>query len=101
MIVPSLEEPFGQTVTEAMACGTPVVTFRNIGPEDMVDHKINGYIANYADSYDLAAGIEWVLADDKRLQFLSANARKKVETTYDIKIIANQYKKLYEELLNR
>lgn len=27
MVVPSLEEAFGQTVTEAMACATPVVSF--------------------------------------------------------------------------
>ncbi len=101
MIVPSLEEPFGQTVTEAMACGTPVVTFKGIGPEDMVDHHENGYVANYADPDDLAAGIEWVLSDEERLRSLSSNARTKVETTYDIKIIAEQYKKLYEELLQR
>lgn len=101
MVVPSLEEPFGQTVTEAMACGTPVVTFRETGPEDMVDHQETGYLANYACWNDLARGIEWVLADDDRLKVLSVNARTKVENTYDIKIIANQYKKLYEELLSK
>lgn len=101
MIVPSLEEPFGQTVTEAMACGAPVVTFRNTGPEDMVDHKETGWLSDYADPDDLAAGIEWVLEDGGRLKTLSENARAKVETTYDIKIIADQYKKLYEELLRK
>lgn len=101
MIVPSLEEPFGQTVTEAMACGTPVVTFLGIGPEDMVDHKETGYLADYACWNDLAAGIDWVLSDEERLKVLSENARTKIETTYDIKIIANQYKKLYEELLQK
>lgn len=101
MVVPSLEEPFGQTVTEAMACGTPVVTFRNIGPEDVVDHKQTGYLAEYASPADLAAGIEWVLSDVTMLRVLSENARTKIETTYDIKIIAGQYKKLYEELLQK
>ena len=31
MIVPSKIETFGQTATEAMACGTPVVAFNNTG----------------------------------------------------------------------
>lgn len=101
MVVPSLEEAFGQTVTEAMACATPVVSFLETGPEDMINHKQNGYLAQYANSIDLACGIEWVLSDDQRTKTLSNNARHKVETTYDIKIIAKQYQDLYDQILNK
>lgn len=101
MIVPSLEEAFGQTVTEAMACATPVVSFLETGPESVIEHRQTGYLARYADGEDLANGIEWVLGSTELINELSNNARSRMEKSYDIKIIAEQYKKLYHQLLNR
>ena len=98
MIVPSLEEPFGQTVTEAMACAAPVVVFSGTGPAGIVDHQVNGYIAQHSDSEDLAKGIEWVLDNEQRRQKLSANARQKVLDIYDIRVVVEQYAQLYKSL---
>lgn len=100
MVVPSLEEAFGQTVTEAMACATPVVSFLETGPESIIEHKKTGYLARYADEKDLATGIEWVLSSTKLNDELSINARARIEESYDIKVIARQYEKLYHQLLN-
>lgn len=100
MVVPSLEEAFGQTVTEAMACATPVVSFLETGPESIIEHKETGYLARYADEKDLAAGIEWALSSTKLNDELSVNARARIEESYDIRIIAKQYEKLYHQLLN-
>lgn len=99
MVVPSLEESFGQTVTEAMACAAPVVSFLETGPASTVIHKQTGYLAEYADAEDLSRGIEWVLSDENRRRKLSENARRRIETTYDIKIVAGQYRQLYDEIL--
>lgn len=44
MIVPSLQEAFGQTASESLACGTPVVAFKTTGLLEIVDHKSNGYL---------------------------------------------------------
>ena len=38
VLSPSRVESFGQTALEAQACGVPVVTFKNTGSEDIVDH---------------------------------------------------------------
>jgi glycosyltransferase involved in cell wall biosynthesis len=83
---------------ESMSCGTPCVGFNTGGIPEMIDHKVNGYVANYKDAEDLANGIRWVLEDADYAQ-LSQNARKKVEEHYRESIVANQYKKLYEQLL--
>jgi glycosyltransferase involved in cell wall biosynthesis len=99
MIVPSIEEPFGQTVTEAMSCATPVVVFSDTGPASIIEHKKTGYVARHSDTDDLAKGIEWVLEDNRRLKQLSKNARERVLTTYDIRIVAQQYAKLYDSLI--
>ena len=98
MIVPSLQESFGQTATEAMACGTPVVSFNTTGLKDIVDHKSNGYLAQPFDTDDLAKGMEWVL-DAPNYQKLCDNAREKVLTHFDSQIVARQYITLYKEIL--
>src|SRR3546814_57929 len=61
MVVPSIEENLGKTAIEAMACGVPVVAFANTGTTDIVDHRINGYLAKNLSACDLADGIAWCL----------------------------------------
>ncbi len=100
MVVPSLEEAFGQTVTEAMACATPVISFLETGPESIIEHKKTGYLARYADVEDLANGIKWLLSNTELNDELSRNARDRIKESYDIKIIARQYEKLYHQILH-
>ena len=98
-VVPSFYETFGQTLIEAMACGCPVVSFNNSGQMDIIDHKQNGYLANYKDADDLAAGIRWVLDYPDR-EALSKVCVEKVKRCYSEKVVAEQYKALYEQLLD-
>lgn len=97
VVVPSLYETFGQTITEAMACGRPAVTFNNSGQTDIIDHKINGYLAEYKNSDDLANGIHWILKSTDYDQ-LCHNARNKVEQTYSEAIVAKKYIELYNNI---
>jgi len=57
LVVPSIQESLGQSASEAMACGTPVVAFSDTGLSDIVDHKVNGYLAKTYFEEDLARGI--------------------------------------------
>jgi glycosyltransferase involved in cell wall biosynthesis len=97
MIVPSIQEAFGQTASEAMACGTPVVAFGATGLLDIVDHKINGYLAKPFDTDDLANGIEWVLHVSDYEQ-LCKNAREKVLKEFEAKVVAKKYIELYKDI---
>ena len=81
-----------------MACAVPVVVFSDTGPADIVDHQINGYVAEHGNCEDLANGIEWVLEVDQRRIELSHNARQKVLSTYDIRLIVAQYARLYDSI---
>lgn len=101
MVVPSLQESFGQTASESMACGTPVVAFGVTGLLDIVDHQVNGYHAKPYDASDLAVGIDWILADEKRHKKLCFKAREKAVACFDIKKIAKRYLKLYEDVLSK
>ncbi len=98
-VAPSVQEAFGKTLIEAMACGTPVVAFDSTGPGDIVDHKKTGYLAKPFVPEDLARGIRWVLEDDERRLNLTQQSTRKVEDCFTIGIIAQRYADLYKKLV--
>lgn len=99
-ITSSLEENLPNTIMESMACGTPCVGFATGGIPEMIDHCVNGYIANYKDANDLANGIQWVL-ENKDRQSLSDVCVKKVRENYTEEVVAKRYMALYKELIQR
>ncbi len=99
MVVPSILDNLPNTAVEAIACACPVVAFSVGGLSDVIEHKMNGYLATPYEAKDLAFGIDWVLKDSERYKILSQNARRKAEEKFDIKKIAKQYIKLYHEII--
>lgn len=100
-VMPSLQEAFGKTIIEAMACGTPVVAFASGGPLDIIDHRHDGYLAEPFSPTDLARGIVWCLDEVSRANDLGARVRAKVEAEFDIGVVADRYRDLYERILAR
>lgn len=98
-VVPSLQEAFGQTATESMACGTPVVAFAATGLLDIVDHMENGYLAKPYSHEDLAYGIETIVNSHNN-ENMSLNARNKVLTHYDSKVVAENYIDVYRNAIS-
>ncbi|MDJ0706281.1 MAG: glycosyltransferase family 4 protein [Leptolyngbyaceae cyanobacterium MO_188.B28] len=99
MIVPSLQESFGQTASEALACATPVVAFNATGLKDIVDHQQTGYLVQPYEIEDLARGIAWVLEDKDRHKALTVQAREKAERVFALELQAQRYIALFEEIL--
>ncbi len=97
-VVPSYYETFGQTITESMACGCPSVSFNNSGQTDIIDHQVNGYLAEFKNVDDLATGIGWVLSQDKKE--ITEACIKKVRSCYTEDIVAQQHIDLYKSLMN-
>lgn len=91
---PSLEEAFGQTYTEAMACSTPCLAFDYSGPKDIIDHKENGYLAKYNSVDDIVEGIKWIL-ENERYEELCQKARIKVEENYTYNVVSKKYLGVY------
>ena len=100
MVVPSLQEAFGQTIIEAMSCGTPVVAFDEGGPKDIIDHNINGYLAELCNSDDLKKGILWIL-NHKNPKLLSEEARKKIVEKFHTDSVIEQYTNVYKKMFNQ
>lgn len=99
MVVPSRQEAFGQTASEAHACGTPVIAFDVCGLPDIVEHKQSGWLAKPFDTEDLARGIKWVLDDQYRYDFLSKRAREIATEKFSFSVISDLYIKLYGKVL--
>lgn len=94
-VTPSLQDNLPNTIMEAMACGIPCVGFNVGGIPEMIDHKVNGYVARYKDAEDLAQGIRYVL-DAENYERLAAAAREKVLRCYSEEAVAKRYIDCYK-----
>jgi glycosyltransferase involved in cell wall biosynthesis len=98
---PSTADNLPNTVMEAMACGIPGVAFRVGGIPEMIDHQLNGYLAEAEVVDDLAAGVQWVLEIPQRRQVLAEQARLKARREYDHIQQASKYHELFQELVQQ
>jgi glycosyltransferase involved in cell wall biosynthesis len=97
-VLPSLEDNLPNTIMEAMACGVPCVGFNVGGIPEEIDHRLNGYIAEYKNSADLAQGIHWVL-DEADGASLSRAAVNKVLKNYSQRNVALRYIDIYHRAM--
>lgn len=98
-ITSSLQENLPNTIMESLACGVPVVAFRVGGIPEMVEHRQNGWLAEFKSAPSLAEGIRWCLFEADYAK-LSTNAREKVIGEYTYKIIAEKYLNVVKTVLN-
>ena len=97
-VLPSLSENLPNTIMEAMACGVPCVGFKVGGIPEEIDHKKNGYVAEYRNADDLARGLHWVLEEAEYAE-LSESAVGKVQRNYSQRSVAMQYIEVYNEAM--
>lgn len=98
-ITPSMIEAFGQTVSEAMSCGTPCMGFRTSGIPELIEHQETGYLIEPYDAARLAEKIRWVVENPSQQIRIGPQARKKIQSDCSLSIIAGQYIAVYEKTL--
>lgn len=97
-VIPSLQEVFGLTALEAMACATPVVGFAAGGIPDMVLPGETGLLARTGDVGELSERIRWMIDHPDERRAMGEKARALVEKRFTYAEQARQYISLYEEL---
>ncbi|HET9845414.1 MAG TPA: glycosyltransferase family 4 protein [Nitrospira sp.] len=84
-------EPFGLVLIEAMACGTPVLAYRQGSIPEIIDHGVTGYTCdNIAEMAQAVAGLP--LIDRKR-------CREVFEKRFTVERMAKDYLTIYESMV--
>jgi glycosyltransferase involved in cell wall biosynthesis len=85
------EEPFGLTMIEAMACGTPVVALRRGSVPEVLKHGKTGFVVNSLG--DMAEALKKIDTIDR------ATCRAHVELNFSNDHMVQSYKEVYEKIL--
>jgi glycosyltransferase involved in cell wall biosynthesis len=81
LVLPSLFEPFGLVVNEAMLCGLPVVVSDRVGAKfDLVRPEENGYVFPAGNVEALAAILQQIMSDPGKRARMSIEARRRMKT---------------------
>lgn len=99
LIHPSLADTCPLTVFESLACGTPVVAFRTEGIIEMIDHRKDGYLADYENVDDLINGILYFYNHPVIRNRAGRLGRQKVVKHYTLNHMNQKYAKLYKDVL--
>ncbi len=87
----NFDEPFGLSVIEAMACGTPVIATRRGSMAELIEHGVTGFLVN--------TPAEALAAIDRTGDLDRAAIRSHVAERFSIARMADAYVSLYREIL--
>ena len=97
LISTSERESFGQTLLEALACGTPVIARDSGGPADIVTDGVNGTLVAHDTPQEMATALwqHFTGATEYQSEACRASAQRFAPTA-----IAQQYAQLYDQLID-
>ena len=98
-ITPSLSDNFPNTILESHLCGTPVMGFPVCGIKEMIDHGINGILCDNPDSDSMKKALDLYLNDFYK--FDNHNIAAEAAQKYGYDTLADNYIKIYEEILKQ
>ena len=100
-VQPSLYEPFGITILEAMSMRKPVVATHVGGIPEIIRNDVEGLLVEPGNSQQLAKAISRMFSDSSERRRFGINARKRVEKEFTWETIAMKTLEFYKNLLQR
>ena len=97
-VQPSLNEGFGTSVLDAMACRLPVIASRVGGLPEIVIHGSTGLLVPPAQPSQLSGAIRQLLAEPARASAMGQAGRERVEEHFSVASMVDAYLDLYRGL---
>ena len=96
------EEPFGLYFIEAMACGTPVISFKRGSVPELVKDKETGFICEVNNMEQMSESVKnlWQMPE-KEYAKIRYDSRRHVEKNFSREKMTNEYEKVYQEIVNK
>lgn len=98
LVHPAIADNLPNIVMEAIACGTPVVSFAIGGTQELVRPNQTGWLANEVSSEALASTIDTALTDLHNGVNLRASCRNVAKAEYSSHLQAQRYLDLFKSL---
>ena len=95
------EEPFGLTMTESMACGTPVIAFKRGSVPEVVKDGKTGFVVEPWDKNNKPNLKGFIQAMKKIDQIDRRECREEVEANFNLEKMIDEYEKIYYKILKR
>lgn len=95
-------EGMSNVLLESAASARPIITTNRSGCREIVDDGVNGFIVKEKDSKDLISKIEtFMLLSHEHKKQMGLRGRKKMERTFDRKIVIKEYIQIIQEILSK
>jgi glycosyltransferase involved in cell wall biosynthesis len=98
LVLPSIQDGFGQVLAEAMACGCPCISTVHTGGPDLYRHGREGFIVPIRDAFAIAQSLEQLAQNMPLRQRMSEAAMDRVVELGGTEQYGNQCCQLYHEL---
>ena len=100
-VSPSRSEPFGLSIVEAMAAGTPVIATVSEGAREIIEDDRTGKLVPIGEVEALAKAIGALLSDREERNRLRENAERVVRERFSLDRMVEATEKVYEQVLGR
>jgi glycosyltransferase involved in cell wall biosynthesis len=101
LVSASAREPFGRTLIEAMACGTPVVATRSGGPEEIIADGETGFLVDVDDDRAIAERVSALLDDASLHASIGAAGRARARTCFSLDTTVAEVEATFDEALDK
>lgn len=98
-VLPSVDEPFGRALIEAMAVGKPVIATRSGGAPEVVLEGETGLLVEPGNVTELAEAMERLLADRELAARMATAGLARAHECFDVCRVVAMVEELHEQIL--
>ncbi len=100
-LFPSIADNCPLVISEAQACGVPIISFASGGIPDLIEHDVDGIMVPPADTNGLIVAIRMLQENVEIQRKFATNALKKARLQFSHDVISSQYERLYSDMRTR